>query len=300
MIRSRLINTARLQAWLVEQPRAPRNGTYHLRVWREDNSRRAAVQAELLAYFQEALEDARARLRSGFEDDLSPFTDPTLDPAANYPRLLHRITLQGYLGETFAALAVEHWDIHGRRDWRVPALLFRYHDVEFQHLERINQRLRSGQQHDSDAPCERRPGRTGDDAIAFVKDATNRITHVLTLEAKCVGSHRAEILNDAHGKLNAGPSVPDSIRELVELLNCYETPEAQAWQEALVKYRASGGRQVARYDAVVYVSGNRPQTRASWMSAATVNSAYTLSRQMAGLEYHLEDLDGLVNIVYRT
>lgn len=76
MIRSRLINNARLQAWLVEQPRAPGNGTYHLRVWREVNSRRAAVQAELLAYFQDALEDARARLRSGFEDDLSPFTDP--------------------------------------------------------------------------------------------------------------------------------------------------------------------------------------------------------------------------------
>lgn len=182
----------------------------------------------------------------------------------------------------------------------MPALLFRYHDVEFQHLERINQRLRNGQQHDPDAPGEQRPGRTGDDAIAFVKDATNRITHVLTLEAKCVGSHRADILNDVHGKLNAGPPVPDSIRELVELLNWYDTPDAQEWQEALVKYRASGGRQVARYDAVVYVSGSTPQRRASWMSATTVNSAYTLNRQMAGLEYHVEDLDGLVNIVYRT
>jgi hypothetical protein len=56
-------------------------------------------------------------------------------------------------------------------------------------------------------------------------------------------------------KLNSGPSVPDSIRELVELLNSYNSQEAQAWQEALIKYRASGGRQVARYDAVAYVCG---------------------------------------------
>jgi hypothetical protein len=101
-------------------------------------------------------------------------------------------------------------------------------------------------------------------------------------------------------KLNSGPSVPDSIRELVELLNSYNSQEAQAWQEALIKYRASGGRQVARYDAVAYVCGNKPQSRTSWMSPTTVNAAYTLNRKLAGLEFHVEDLDGLAKIVYRT
>jgi hypothetical protein len=246
------------------------------------------------------LEDARRRLRSGFEDQLSPFTDPSLDPAANYPSMLHRITLQGYLGETFAALAVEHWDIHGRSDWQVPALLFRFHDVEFQHLERINQQLRDGEPHDPDAASERRPGRTGDDAIAFVKNSSNSITHVLTLEAKCLSYHRAEKLKEAHEKLNSSPSIPDSIRELVELLNEYETPDAQAWQEALINYRARGGQGVTRYDGVIYVCGNRPQSRSSWMSPTAVNAAYTVSRNLAGLEYQVADLDTLVDEVYRT
>ncbi len=224
MIRCRRVNRTALTRWLVEQQRTAGNGSYHVRLWCEDASSRASVREELQAYFQEALDDARRRLRSGFEDQLSPFTEPALDPAANYPGALHRVTLQGYLGETFAALAVEHWDIHGRTDWHVPALLFRFHDVEFQHLERINQRLRSGQIHDQDADSERRPGRTGDDAIAFVKDSSNAITHVLTLEAKCLSLHRSDALGDAHGKLSSAPPIPDSIRELVELLNDYDTP----------------------------------------------------------------------------
>jgi hypothetical protein len=301
MIRNRRVNRDPLRTWLVEEPRTAKNGTYHLRLWYEDRTRFDRVRAELLAYFQEAFDDARERLRSGFEDSLSPFADALLDPAANYPGVLHRKTLQGYLGETFAALAVEHWDIHDRDDWQVPALLFRFHDVEFQHLERINQRLRAGEVHDPDLVEEQRPGRTGDDAIAFVKDARNTITHVLTFEAKCLSRHRAETLNEAHAKLNTGPSVPDSIRELIELLHHYDTVEAQAWQEALIKYRATGGTRVARHDAVVYVSGHTPRAngRRSWMSPTTRNPAYTIDRELAGLEYHTDDLDGLIDILYR-
>lgn len=301
MIRFRRISRVTLQRWLVEQPRPTGNGSYHLRLWREELARRCDVLAELVAYFQEALEDARLRLRSGFEDALSPFNDPVLDPAANYPGLLHRNTLKGYLGETFAALAVEHWDIHNRNDWQVPALLFRFHDVEFQHLERINQQLRAGQAYDPDAPAARRPGRTGDDAIAFVKNDANSITHVLTLEAKCLSGHQSVKLNEAHGKLSSASSVPDSVRELVELLNCYDTPEAEAWQEALIKYRASAGQGVTRYDAVVYVCGEAPRApgRRSWMSASAPNSAYTAHRALVGLEYHVDDLDTLVDSVYR-
>jgi len=302
MLRSCRINRGSLRAWLVEEPRVAGRGSYHLRLWREDNARRRAVLQELFAYFQEALEDARARLRSGFEDQLSPFNDPPLDPAANYPALLHRTTLKGYLGETFAALAAEHWDIHGRDDWQVPALLFRFHDVEFQHLERINQRLRAGQPYDPDAAGETRPGRTGDDAIAFVKGAGNAITHVLTLEAKCLSNHQSGKLTAAHAKLSSAGPIPDSVRELVELLNHYDTPDAEAWQEALIRYRASLGKQVARYDGVVYVCGQKPRSpgRSSWMSPTTADSAYTLNRNLVGLEYHIENLDDLVDSVYRT
>ena len=63
-----------------------------------------AIRDQLTDYIDEPFEDARRRIRRGFEDDLSPFRDPANDPAANYPALLHRVTLQGYFGETLAVL----------------------------------------------------------------------------------------------------------------------------------------------------------------------------------------------------
>jgi hypothetical protein len=135
---------------------------YRLRVWREEHAGLAAIQAELIAYVNEAFEDVRRRIHRGFEGDLSPFNDPARDPAANYPALLHHITLQGYLGETLVVLAVEHWGAHNYTDWAVPALLFRLHDQEFQHLEFINERILAGEAYDPDRIAEHQLGRTGD------------------------------------------------------------------------------------------------------------------------------------------
>jgi hypothetical protein len=109
MIRFRRLPPDLLNAWLIEQRMPNSHETYRLRVWRSNSAGLAAIQADLIAYIDEAFEDARRRIRRGFEDDLSPFNDPATDPAANYPRCLHRVTLQGCLGETLAALAVEHW-----------------------------------------------------------------------------------------------------------------------------------------------------------------------------------------------
>ena len=167
MIRFRRLTPALLDAWLVNQGLANVHVSYRLRVWRENRAELAAIRDEMVAYLDEAFDDARRRIRRGFEDDLSPFNDPAHDPAANYPALLHRITLQGYLGETLAVLAVEHWGAHGHVDWIVPAFLFRLHDQEFQHLESINEQLRAGEAYDPDRIAERRPGRTGDDGLAF-------------------------------------------------------------------------------------------------------------------------------------
>src|SRR5207247_2518782 len=193
-----------LDAWRVDQGLATPHARYRLRLWRETRAALPALLAELLPYIDEALEDARRRLRRGFEDALSPFNDPASDPAANYPAVLNRITLQGYFGETLAVLAVEHWGAVGHADWAAPALLFRLHDTEFQHLELINQRLRDGLAHDPDAVADRRPGRTGDDALAFRKDAAGIITDVLTLEAKCLAQNNNATIQEAHEKLVAG------------------------------------------------------------------------------------------------
>jgi hypothetical protein len=300
MIRFRRLTRELLNAWLIEQQLPNSHERYRLRVWRENSAGLAAIQAELIAYIDEAFEDARRRIRRGFQDDLSPFNGPVNDPAANYPAFLHRVTLQGYLGETLAVLAVEHWGAHNYTDWKVPAFLFRFHDQEFQHLEAINERLLAGESYDPDNIAEQRPGRTGDDGIAFRINAENVITEILTLEAKCLAQNNNAKIAEAHVKLASGRQRPPSIRELVNLLEDYDTPRAQMWQGALLKVWRDGYRVVVRHDGVCYTCGRIPAAeRISWMPADAPHSAYTAARKLEGMEFQLQDLNAVINTLYR-
>lgn len=302
MIRFRRITLQPLEEWLVPQALPPMPRRYRLRVWREVNDKFPALRDELIAYAQEALDDARQRIRKGFEDSLSPFADLADDPAAQYPAMLNRITLQGYLGETLSGLAVEHFGAFGERDWHVPAYLFRFHDQEFQHLDLINERLLMGEAHDPDAVCERRPGRTGDDALAFRIDEAGQITHVLTLEAKCLMISNTVAIEEAFAKLAAGQNRPSGIRELVTLLSDYDTPEAEQWVQRLLEYYYRGFRTAKRRDGLSYTVGHTPQRpadRVAWLPAAAPHAAYTAQRQLEAMEFQLEDLEGLVDILYR-
>lgn len=302
MIRSKRVTLQPLNAWLTVQPVPAPHKRYTLRVWREVNANFAALRHELIDYAQEALDDARLRIRKGFEDSLSPFSGSVDDPAAHYPAMLNRITLQGYLGETFAGLAVEHFGAFGKSDWLVPAYLFRFHDTEFQHLDLINERFLMGEVHDPDAVAERRPGRTGDDALAFRLNDAGMITHVLTLEAKCLVKSNTAIIDDAHGKLSAGQLRPSGIRELITLLSDYETQEAQAWVERLLAFYNEGFRTAKRRDGLAYTVGaapKQPKTRVSWLPPAAPHPAYTARRRFDAMEFQLEDLDGLVDALYR-
>lgn len=301
MIRFQRLTPELLNAWLVDQHLAKAPARYRLRVWRENRAGLAAIRAELIVYVDEAFDDARRRIRRGFEDDLSPFDDPAVDPAANYPALLNRTTLQGYLGETLAVLAVEHWGAHGHTDWVVPAFLFRLHDLEFQHLEAINEHLLAGEVYDPDRTAERRPGRTGDDGLAFRINGENNITDVLTLEAKCLSQNNNGKIKEAHQKLAAGGSRPSGIRELINLLEEYDTPEAQACQEALLKLWKDGYRVAVRYDGVGYTCGQVPARagRVAWMPTDAPHPAYTVARKLEGMEFQFEDLTTVVNMLYR-
>lgn len=302
MIRFRRITLRPLNTWLVAQPLNNSHLKYELRVWREVNDNFAAVRDDLVAYAQEALDDARARIRRGFEDYLSPFFNPVDDPAAYYPAMLNRITLQGYLGETLAGLAVEHFGAFGKHDWHVPAFLFRFHDQEFQHLDLINERFLMGEAHVPDAVAERRPGRTGDDALAFRIDEAGKITHVLALEAKCLVRSNSAIIADAHEKLSAGTRRPSGIRELITLLSDYETDEAQAWVARLLELYRDGFKTAERRDGLAYTVGNspvRPATRVSWLPVDAPHPSYTVDRRFDAMEFQLEDLEGLVDTLYR-
>lgn len=301
MIRSRRLSITLLGNWLIEHALNGSHARYRLRLWRESRGALAALESELRLYFDEAFEDARFRLRRGFEDALSPFNDPALDPAANYPALLHRVTLQGYLGEILAGLAVEHWGAHGHSDWVIPAFLFRFHDQEFQHLELINERLRAGERYDPDVDAEKRPGRTGDDGLAFRIDANNVITDVLTIEAKCVSRNNNATIGEAHEKLATAGRLPSGIRELINLLKDYETLEADTWREALLRLWMQGYSRAARVDVVAYLCGQVPQKgeRIAWMAVEQPHPSYTVTRNLEGLEFQFADLNGLITAIYR-
>lgn len=302
MIRFRRVTLRPLEAWLVAQPTTKAHRRYELRVWREVNANFAALRDELLAYAQEALDDARSRIRKGFEDNLSPFSGTVDDPAAHYPAMLNRITLQGYLGETLAGLAVEHFGAFGKHDWQVPAFLFRFHDTEFQHLDLINERFLLGEPHEPDAVAERRPGRTGDDALAFRLDEAGKISHVLALEAKCLVTSNTATIEEAHDKLAAGQRRPSGIRELVTLLSDYETDEAQAWVARLLELYREGFKTAKRRDGLAYTVGHspvRPATRLSWLPADAPHPSYTSDRRFNAMEFQLEDLEGVVDALYR-
>jgi hypothetical protein len=301
MIRSKRLPLSLLNSWLLDQGLPNPHRHYRLRLWRENRNGLAAIKTELINYLDEAFDDARKRLRKGFEDNLSPFVTLSPDPAANYPAMLHHVTLQGYLGETLAVLAVEHWGALGHQDWVVPAFLFRLHDQEFQHLELINQKLAAGVVYDPNAEGEKRLGRTGDDGLAFRINAQNNITDILTLEAKCVGANRPALIKDAHVKLASGSKVPSGIRELINILAEYNTPETNAWQEALLKLRASSCLNAARYDGIAYACGAIPQqiNRISWMAANAPDPSYTAQRYLEGMEFQFADLPSLINTLYR-
>lgn len=301
MIRFRRLTLALLDAWLVDQHIPHPHQRYRLRLWRENRGALAAIELEMDGYIEEAFDDARRTLRRGFEDNLSPFNDPDVDPAANYPALLHRTTLLGYFGEILAGIAVEHWGANGQTDWVVPAFLFRLHNQEFQHLEQINERLRAGQRHDPDAREEIRLGRTGDDGLAFRMNEEHIITDIMTLEAKCLSENSNTKIEQAHAKLVEAGRRPTGVRELINLLSEYDTPEAQIWQEALLRLWYSGYETAARRDGIAYACGRIPQLagRIAWMPADAPHPAYTLDRDLEGLEFQFGDLDTVITTLFR-
>jgi hypothetical protein len=302
MIRFRRLTLQPLNAWLVPQPVTGAHRKYQLRVWREVNANFGVLRDELIAYAQEALDDARIRIRKGFEDNLSPFANTVDDPAAHYPSMLNRITLQGYLGETLAGLAIEHFGAFGETDWQVPAFLFRFHDQEFQHLDLINERFLMNEPHDPDTQAEMRPGRTGDDALAFRVDSEGKISHILALEAKCLITSNTEVIGEAHAKLAAGTRRPSGIRELITLLSDYETVEAQEWVRRLLEFYRDGFRTAKRHDGLAYTVGHFPvksKTRLSWLSADAPHESYNVDRHLDAMEFQISELRHLVETLYR-
>lgn len=89
------------------------------------------------------------------------------------------------------------------------------------------------------------------------------------------------------------------VRELVNLLSTYDTPDARAWQLRLLAFLKKGYTAAKRYDGVAYAVGNRPKTRTSWIPFAAPHSGYTGKRSLEAMEFQFENVDQLVDILYR-
>lgn len=275
--------------WFVAELTA--SGAYrHLKLT-ELAERRAAGLAELEILAREAHRDAGERLNALMAISLDPM-DPGVETAAQqlkYPDALGTTTLQGYLGEVFAGLIVENFDPH-EQTWLVPAFLFRTHSAAAQALERRRQ---------LGGPATPIPGRTGDDALAFVKDADGRIAAWLYGEAKCTHDHAAALINAGHKQLSAAFYRPVDLTALIDILQSKPDAESAAWVDALrLLLFVSAADAPPRFDMFVYLCGRHPKQAGSWMPTHEPSAHYAGGRNLEAIEVHLEDFDAVLTAAY--
>ena len=286
-----MTNLDSLLSWLSDSVSESNNGRYRHRHLEEDSSQRCEIIEDLRSYVQAAHEDARRRLRklAGISLDPLDFTVEN-DPAEGYPERLHIRTLKGYFGEIFAGLVAENFRPFGQGGWKVPAFLFRYHLVEFQQLEAMRQ---TGEK------ASLRPGRTGDDCLAFQLNDEGRIIRSLYCEAKCTPGHDSGMITEAYKKVSEAVIV--DIPQLIEVLEECDDPTSLQWVKALRQMWLQGPRRdCERHDFVSYVCGHSPvhSDRRNWMPTDKPHKKYKAKRRLEAVEIHLQDVEDLIRYVY--
>ena len=267
------------------------NGSYRHSTLTEAADARAAGLAELTRLVSEAHRDARERLDELMGVSLNPL-DPGAregSPPLTYPDDLATTTLQGYLGEVFAGLIAENFDPH-ELAWSVPAFLFRTHSAAPQALERRRQ---------LGGPATPIPGRTGDDALAFVKDQDGRIAAWLFGEAKCTHDHDSALINAGHEQLSGAFYRPVDLTALIDILQSASDAESDAWVDALrLLLFVSASDAPPRFDMLVYVCGRHPKSAATWISTDKASDRYRGDRDLEAVEVHLNDFDVVLTSAY--
>lgn len=277
--------------WLSPRVSQSTDGRYRHQLLIEDTSRWNELQPSIKRYFRFAHADAVRRLRKLAGVSLHPFrpSETRIDPARNYPHSFGMTVLKGYFGEVFCFILAESYSPCGISNWEAPCFLFRYHLVAFQQLEVVNMGA---------TPSTMIPGRTGDDALAFRRDRTGRITAVLYCEAKCTATHDSNLITKAHEKVSQ-PG-PVDILQMIEVLQDYENPEAERWIIALHHFREkllSG--EVDRKNLVCYVCGQRPVINDTWIPTDRPHEAYaTHDRCLEAIEVHLDNVEATISAVY--
>lgn len=282
-----------IRTWLTIDVQRASSGKYEHCLAREQGQQsRTGVLPRLRTVVSKAHDDARQRLRRLATGSLDPLGEASgFDAAEGYPERLHIQTLKGYFGEILAGLAAEH--LHSDSgEWEVPAHLFRFHLVEFQQLAMMAQ---------TGAPAALRPGRTGEDCLAFRRNPDGWIIATLFCEAKCTADHDASMINKAHEQSSLSNLIPVDLLQLIAVLEESTDPAAAQWVEGLRRLLLKGPPEgYERRDQVTYVAGRKPaqKGRTSWIPPNKPHQKYTGGRRLHVFELHLDDVEDLINNVY--
>ncbi|MDJ0799304.1 MAG: DEAD/DEAH box helicase [Calothrix sp. MO_167.B12] len=294
--RRKITKFNRISSWLSNSVSESEDKRYVHRLIKEHLSQRDLILDELISIVQKAHEDTRSHLRRLAGNSLAPFSDsPEIDPCKGYPESLNIITLQGYFGEIFAGIVAENFSHFGYDDWEVPAFMFRFHLVELQNLEYLNQ---------TGEIAKKRPGRTGDDCLAFRRNSEGVIIASLFCEAKCTTSdNHQEILSNAHQKVSTVNIKPVDILRLIEILQDYDDRFSSEWVNSLRVLRlGKSNGDYERFDLVSYTCDRhpkRPKTRTTWIYPPNKrHEKYIADRKLEAVEIHLHNVENLIQAVY--
>jgi hypothetical protein len=282
-----------ITSWLKVVVQKATGGRYEHVLAQENGHLRSSILPQLKVLISDAHDDARRRLRKLSTGSLDPLLEPNVkDPAAGYPERLHIQTLKGYFGEIVAGVVAEDLHPFGMKDWTVPAFLFRFHLVEFQHLSMMDQ---------TGDVAGLRPGRTGDDCLAFRRDASGTIVATLFCEAKCTADHDADMINKAHEKSSLSNLLPVDILQIIEVLEDSADAGAPSWIDALRRLYLKGPSSAyERVDQVTYICGRKPVLKGStsWIPSGKPHNKYTGARRLHVAEIHLSQVEDLIKKAY--
>jgi hypothetical protein len=285
------INPSCIRTWLTETISVSEDERYTHHLLVEDLSQRVQTIFELRSFVRTAHEDARRHIRTLAGLSLDPLgTGSMPDPGACYPANLHLQTLKAYVGEILAAAFALSFSPLGKQGWRVPAFLFRFHDVAFHQLERL---IQTGEKV---CPI---PGRIGNDCLAFRLDNNGHIIQCLFCEAKCTNTHDTHLIASAHEQVSDLATIPVSIYQLIAILRDRTDEAATAWVIELQRlWLNRGGPDYERCDLISYVCGKHPIKQPTWISTVTPHENYRANRRLVVVEVHLHDIDQLVDELY--
>lgn len=278
-----------MDEWLQETIVGATGGPYRHTLHSSKAPAGADVITELRKYVDSAHDDARRHFAAAFSPSLDP-GGGLGTPAELYPWSLPTTAKQGYFGECLAALMIQRNGAFGESEFRIPALLFRFHSAAFDWIMKDQQGAARGEM----------VGRFGNDIVAFKIDQTPKVVESLVVEAKCLTEHRADTLREAHEQVSDSMRIPFSTYQVVQILRDRPGVQDKELIPILQTFMNSGGAGASRSDLIAYTCTSAPVNRDTWAPLSSPSPSYTGGRRLQVVENHIQDLRDLVDRVYQS